>query len=122
MHPVDGNASEYRVIEESVYYQDLNGIAPKPFGVAKRVCEDSLNANVFTYEEVKKLSISFKPSNEISFQRIHRAIDYGLTDLKLSERTLLSVLLCRLNVEQLKSGDCYVWMGNWLLCRRMQSL
>ncbi len=89
----------------------------KPFGVAKRVCEDSLNANVFTYAEVKKLSLDFRPSEEISFQRIHRAIDYGLTDLKLSERTLLSVLLCRLNVDQLKSGDCYVWMGNWLLCR-----
>ncbi|WP_343565583.1 hypothetical protein [Kiloniella sp. b19] len=107
------------MIEESVYYQDLNGIAPKPFGVAKRVCEDSLNANVFTYAEVKKLSISFKASSEITPQRIMRAIVDGCHDLKMSERFLLITLVSRLTMDQIKSGECYVWMGNWLICQKM---
>ena len=83
------------------------------FGFAKRFNFD--DDGLFSFDAVQSLARDFVSGPHITPQQINRAIAFGLSDLRANERLLLSILAARLTIEQIKSGQCFVWMGNSLL-------
>ena len=83
------------------------------FGFAKRFHFD--DDGLFSFDAVRSLARDFQTGPHITPQQISRAIAFGLADLRANERLLLTILAARLTIEQIKSGECFVWMGNSLL-------